>query len=205
MTERKQKKAAGALRFIAAVLVILVIAGAVCLFLTLLDRYRTEQKKKAYPMPEAYREIVSRYSAEYKIPPWIIYAVIRTESGFRAEVESPAGAVGLMQIMPDTFTWLQKKTGETLPQESLRDPDVNIRYGCCLLRMLYDEFENWDTVFAAYNAGINRVRSWLKDPEISENGVLVNIPIAETENYVKKVRAAEVYYTELYYSATKET
>ena len=56
--------------------------------------------------PRLYRELVEYYAARYSVPEEIIYAVIRTESSFRSSAISPRGAIGLMQITPDTFNWL---------------------------------------------------------------------------------------------------
>jgi soluble lytic murein transglycosylase len=111
---------------------------------------------------------------------------------------SRVGAAGLMQLMPDTFNWLLSKTGESYTLEDLWDPAVNIRYGTMLLAVLYEEFGQWNTAYAAYNAGLNRVRLWLADPDVSQDGELVAIPYPETENYVKKVVKAAAEYRRLY-------
>lgn len=141
-------------------------------------------------LPYKYRDYVLKYSAEYSVPEEIIFAVIKVESGFRANAKSKAGAVGLMQVMPKTFEWLTGKThlDEQLPSVMLYDPEVNIRYGAYYLRYLKNKFEDWSTVFAAYNGGEGNVAKWLKDSTYSDDGVtLKSIPIEETSNYVKKV------------------
>ena len=69
-----------------------------------------------------------------------------------------------------------------------------------LLSYLYSEFGDWDTVFAAYNAGIGSVKLWLADESISENGKLKNIPYKETADYVEKVNKAAEKYKQLYFS-----
>lgn len=148
--------------------------------------------------PTEYAELVSASSAEFGVPRSVIFAVIWTESSFRADAFSSAGAIGLMQIMPETFDWLLLKSGEEYENGALYEPAVNIRYGTMLLAMLYGEFGRWDTAYAAYNAGLNRVRMWLSDPEITRDGVLKEIPYGETERYVKKVEAAAVEYRRLY-------
>lgn len=78
---------------------------------------------------------------------------------------------------------------------------MNIRYGTYFLSILYDEFGSWDTAFAAYNAGRSRVIGWLEDPDVSENGMLVNIPIKETREYVKRVNSGTEIYREIYKDA----
>lgn len=113
--------------------------------------------------PVKYKELVTKYSEEYLIPDYIIYSVIKCESSFEQDAVSVMGAIGLMQITPDTFEWLCKKTGEDFSADKLYDPETNIKYGTYFLSMLYKEFGDWDTAHAAYNAGRSRVKSWLKD------------------------------------------
>ena len=146
--------------------------------------------------PILYAELIDEYSGEYGVPPEIICAVIETESSFRADAVSGAGAMGLMQITRETFWWLLTKAGEDMEVERLFEPEINIKYGTYFLSLLYEEFGEWDTVYAAYNAGRSRVHGWLENDEITKDGRLVNIPIAETADYVEKVsRSVEKYRT----------
>ncbi len=150
--------------------------------------------------PVKYEEEVEKYSAEYNIPEYIVYAVINVESDFNPNASS-GEANGLMQIAPATFRELTsyKHLGENLPSHMVFNPEVNIRYGCYYLRYLFEEFHNWNTVLAAYNAGPNRVKGWLESPEYSDGrGNLTSIPYKETANYVKKVNREIEYYKELY-------
>ena len=149
--------------------------------------------RATHPLP--YGEQVAKACEMYSVPQEIVYAVIKCESDFKPDCVSQKGAIGLMQLTPDTFTWLCSKSGDGDPSaERLYMPEVNIRYGVCFLSMLYTEFGVWDTCFAAYNAGRTKVGAWLKDPSFNQNGKLVNIPIPETRDYVKKVcRAWKVY------------
>ena len=135
-------------------------------------------------------------AAEFSVPLPMILAVIEVESDFRPEAVSRAGACGLMQLMPDTFTFLQsERLHETLPSEAIFDPAVNVRYGACYLAYLLERFQNWPTVLAAYNAGERRVGEWLRDPAISSSGkTLDRIPFSETDAYVKKALEAFEYY-----------
>jgi len=152
--------------------------------------------------PQDYSEFVEKYSAEYGVPDYIIYSVIKVESGYKSNAVSHAGAVGLMQIMPDTFDWVMMLRNEELSEGMLYDPETNIKYGTYLLSYLYTEFGNWNTVYAAYNAGMTRVRGWLENAQYSTDGkmlVLNKIPIDETRNYVPKINAAIEVYQRLYY------
>ena len=105
-----------------------------------------------------------------------------------------------MQITSDTFDWILTQTHDGYEIGMLYDPDTNIKYGTYLLSYLNLKFDNWETAYAAYNAGIGRVSSWLEDPEVATDGKLTNIPIEETRNYVKKVASAAEKYKELYYN-----
>lgn len=149
-------------------------------------------QKAAYPMQ--YTELVCAASREYGVPQAVIYAVIRTESGFAADAVSHVGAVGLMQLMPTTYEWLCTVRAQVYDPAALYDPAVNIDAGTYLLSYLYRQFENWETVYAAYNAGIGRVQKWLADPALSRDGVLLEIPISETAEYVRRCRVAKYRY-----------
>ena len=153
--------------------------------------------EKRYPLE--YTEYVEIYSEYYNVPKDIIYSVIKVESNFVHGAVSSKGAVGLMQIMPDTFEWLLTKTGEEYDISALNNPAVNIKYGTYYLSMLYDELAVWDTVYAAYNGGIGNVRKWLKDENHTTNGRLTDIPFNETANYVVKVSEAREMYNKLYF------
>ncbi len=149
--------------------------------------------KFAYPVK--YDNLVGKYSAEYDVPHNLLMAVIRTESSFDPNAVSSAGAVGLTQITPETFEWLQTKTGERLDITELQDEETSIKYGAVFLGLLLDEFGDTQTAVAAYHAGRGRVNEWLLDKSISPDGrELSTIPIPETAHYVRKVmRAVKIY------------
>ena len=150
---------------------------------------------KNYPL--AYTEYVEKYSKQYDVPEAAIYAVIKVESNFVYNAESYKKARGLMQLMPGTFEWLCKREGLDPGEHSIDDPDMNIRMGTCYLAYLYNEFEIWDTVFAAYNAGHGIVRQWLADSKYGKDGHLIEIPYSETSAYVKKVSSAMEAYEKI--------
>jgi len=175
------------------VIVILILSVAVGL---IFDAVSRSVERRLYPI--AYSEYVEAASEMYGVPREVIYAVIRTESSFDPDALSHKGARGLMQLMPETYEWLTTKTDGEYDPEKIADPETNITYGTLLLSILYDRFLVWDTVYAAYNAGIGRVDGWLDDPKYSENGHLTDIPIAETAGYVVKVSDAVEVYRRLY-------
>lgn len=184
----------------AAIISLICIALVLGLIINLII---TVSERAAYP--RKYRDIVEKYSLEYKIPEAIVYSVIRTESNFDPNAVSIAGAKGLMQLLPETFIWLTSDMhlGEHLSPSDIFDPEVNIRYGIYYLKYLHAKFgHNWDTVLAAYNGGEGNVTRWLSDERFTDgNGNLIAYPgnFTETENYVKKVNKALAKYEDLYY------
>lgn len=152
-----------------------------------------------YPMQ--YSATVESCSESFGVDSDLVYAVIRTESGFDPNAESEVGARGLMQIMPDTFQWLQGKLepDAELSADSLYDPQVNIRYGVYYLSMLRDKFGSDVLAVAAYHAGQNRVAQWLADQIIPRDSCTADdIPSSATGHYVRKVQNARSIYEKLY-------
>ncbi|MGI6031155.1 MAG: lytic transglycosylase domain-containing protein [Eubacteriales bacterium] len=156
--------------------------------------------QRRYPLE--YGELVRANAQEHHLEESLIYAVIKTESGFDADAVSRAGAMGLMQLTPDTFDYVQMKTGKTWEDDQILEPEVNIYCGSWLLRFLLDRYDqNLPVALAAYNAGMGNVASWLEDPQYSENGVdLTHIPFPETASYVEKVQEAQKQYEKQYFS-----
>ena len=153
-----------------------------------------------FTYPKHHFELVEKYSKEYGVPEYIVYSTIKVESNFNSGALSNKGAVGLMQITPDTFKWIQMLLHEDLADGMLYDPETNIKYGTYLLSYLYDVFGDWETVHAAYNAGMSRVKEWLSDDRyVTEDGKLQNIPFEETREYIKKIADALTAYKKLYY------
>jgi len=165
--------------------------------LSVLGIWQDIQQKLFYP--RKYSSHVEAYSDEYGLDPLLLYAVIHTESKFKPDAVSEAGALGLTQITPETFIWLQSKIGEELPERLLRSPQVSIRYGALFLGMLQDEFAEIETALAAYHAGRGRVNAWLRDKRYSTDGsALTRIPSSKTAHYVRKVMQAYEKYRNLY-------
>ncbi len=155
------------------------------------------ERQNKFIYPKKYVQYIETYSEKYGVDCDIIYSVIHTESGFDPQARSSAGAVGLMQITPDTYDWLLYLRGEEKTRE-LDDIRTNIDFGTYFLSYLYKKFGNWDTVFAAYNAGMNRVSGWLEDPAYSDGITLTYIPFSETRNYVNKVGNTIIKYKQIY-------
>ena len=166
----------------------------------------TIQKKFLYPFP--YRSTPENYSSCRKVDKFLAVAVMKVESNFSEEAHSQSGAVGLMQIMPETAAWIAYQLGEA-PEEvaddikNLREPETNIRYGIWYLAELEDEFKGNDVLaLAAYNAGRGNVHEWIDKNHWDENfSDADKIPYAETRDYVKRVLHCREKYSELYGSA----
>jgi soluble lytic murein transglycosylase len=116
---------------------------------------------------------------------------------FNPVAVSPAGAIGLMQVMPATGADLARRAGiSPFDSSMLRDPELNVRLGTLFLRDMLARYDN-DPVLAlaAYNAGPTRATRWRNLPEFRDREVFVErIPFAETRHYAKVVQAnAEIY------------
>lgn len=152
-----------------------------------------------YFYPIKYSDLISENSEKYNVEPVIVYAVIRCESSFDKDAISPVNAKGLMQILPETFEWLQTKTGEKLPEEALHNEKVSIKYGTLLLSVLIEKFGDVQTAVAAYHAGIGIVGEWLENNEYSKDGKTLDvIPYNDTQYYVNRVMKSIDVYTNLY-------
>ncbi len=171
----------------------------------LADQLITLVEKQIYP--KDYAAYVEAAAEAYSIPEEVIYAMIKCESNFDSSAVSSAGAVGLCQLMPDTFLWLTDDIlHEHFEPGMLYDPETNIRYGVCYLARLYDRFGDWELALAAYNAGPGRVDEWLSDPAYADGeGGLKKIPFRETRNHVKKVNKTWAKYEKLYGTREPET
>jgi soluble lytic murein transglycosylase len=155
-----------------------------------------------YKYPVKYTQIVEKYAGEYGLPQEMVYAIILTESSFRPEAVSHAGAKGLMQLTDDTNEWVALLLGEKSNKDMIFDPEMNIKRGCYLLSYLYREFGKWETALAAYNAGIGRVRGWLENSSYSGDGIILShIPIDETRLYVERVMRASEKYRKIYFTS----
>lgn len=158
------------------------------------------QKRWFYPFP--YQEIVEKYAYKYKIDVDLAASVINKESKFQSKAVSHRGALGLMQLMPDTAEWIADELEEKdFSLEKLYDPETNIRFGIWYLASLKKEFKNNEClVLAAYNAGRGNVREWMElydwDYDFNE---INEIPFHETKMYVFDVIKGKERYKKLYW------
>lgn len=151
--------------------------------------------------PKKYTSFVEEYSEEFNVDEMLVYAIIKTESSFDSDAVSGVGAIGLMQIMPDTFDWLQTKmpAEQKMQAEALFNPEINIRYGVFFLSLLQEEFDDTELIIAAYHAGRGQVNEWLDDETVSPDGVTIEkIPSRATAHYVSKVTKNIERYKKIY-------
>ncbi len=146
--------------------------------------------------PIHYRVPVNALARRLKIAPAKIFAVIRKESIFQTDIRSPAGAIGLMQLLPGTARHIARQYG--LPyrgEKSLEDPLINLPLGSHYLRDQLRAFSHLAYAAAAYNAGPTRVSQWLTlYPDLPLDEWIAQIPFSETRNYVKRVLEYEKIY-----------
>jgi soluble lytic murein transglycosylase len=170
--------------------------GLVLLVGALLATFATLQSSKPgwwerlwYPL--SYQQIVRGHARNYDLDPALLAAVIYRESKFDASAKSSSGAIGLMQLLPDTAKGIALHTGGSQFEVSdLWDPEINVRYGAFYLRRLLNKYGDVKLALAAYNAGQANVDEWLANDE--------GIVFPETRQYVDEVLDARDVYAETY-------
>jgi soluble lytic murein transglycosylase len=153
----------------------------------------------AYPL--GYPSWINRYAQKGNLDPAFLTAVILEESRFDPQAVSPAGARGLMQVLPATANQIVQRVKVNAYSDTLLfDPETNLRLGSWYLSSLLEEFKGKEIgALAAYNAGPHVVREWLaKNPTTAEDEFVENIPYAETRNYVIRVLGSTEVYRILY-------
>jgi soluble lytic murein transglycosylase len=139
--------------------------------------------------PNAYWDIVEPLSQQYSIDPFLVLSLMREESMFDPNARSTAGALGLMQLMPQTAFRLNRNLHLRITKAShIWDVKNNIHVGTFYLSTLIKEFGSYAPALAAYNAGEEKVRKWIQKGNYkSIDEFIEDIPYRETRNYVKKV------------------
>ena len=148
--------------------------------------------------PFHYWDIIANWSRERKLSPALVIALMRQESRFEAQIRSSAGAIGLMQIMPDTGSWIASKKG--LTNYNLDNPVDNISFGTWYLDYTHSRYgDNSMLAVASYNAGPGAVAGWVESRGVGDPDEFVNsIPYEETRDYVSKVLGNYWNYLRLY-------
>jgi peptidoglycan lytic transglycosylase len=167
----------------------LVVVAAAASFVYLRAGEPAWFQRLRYPL--RYEQIVRGHARNYRLDPALLAAVIYQESKFRADAESESGAIGLMQLRPDTAKGIAIRTGGSRFRTSdLYDPEINVRYGSWYLRHLLDKYDDEKTALAAYNAGQRNVDTWRAEGK--------GIQFSETRAYVDRVEELKGIYRHAY-------
>jgi soluble lytic murein transglycosylase len=145
--------------------------------------------KMRYPL--AYEHVIRDHARNYDLDPALLAAVIYRESKFDPDARSQAGAIGLMQLLPETAKGIAINTGgREFVVEDLYDPEINVRYGAFYLRRLLRRYDDERLALAAYNAGQRNVDGWVAAGR--------GIGFAETRDYVEDVLELRGVYRRAY-------
>ena len=146
-----------------------------------------------------YSEYVERYSEEYQVDKYLIYAIIKAESNFSEEAVSSKGAKGLMQLMQTTAEEIATKINIEVTEENILNPDININLGTKYISILIQKYGNIGLSLSAYNAGSGNVDKWIANGTLKNDGSdIENVPYTETNNYVRKILRDYEIYKQLY-------
>ena len=160
-----------------------------------------ETLKHLYPL--YYKDSVYKWTEKYKVKPALVWAIMREESRYKADIQSSASAVGLMQVMPATARWLAPKLNIKQREIDLTNADQNIQFGVYFLSYLQTLVSDKELIAAGYNAGQERAKRWQheykKYPSKTRYEML---PIEETRHYIRKVMQS--YYVYSYLLATED-
>lgn len=148
-------------------------------------RQKPEYWYALFPFP--YFQTILSWSQQRQLNPLLVTSLIRQESRFEPEIRSPAGAVGLMQVMPATGEWIAQNLN--IKEYSLTNPQDNVKFGTWYLDYTHQEYSNNSLLaVASYNAGPGNVSQWRQRFQTSDPDVFVEkIPFPETQGYVESV------------------
>ena len=175
-------------RLLWLVAVVAVVAGA---FAYVDETQPTWYERIRYPL--RYSEFVRVHAREHRLDPAFVAAVIYQESKFNSEARSSSGAIGLMQLTPETARGIAIRThGNAFRTNDLYNPEINIRYGAWYLQNLFAKYHSERLVLAAYNAGQGNVDRW------RAQGRSIEFP--ETAAYVRRVEQLQRIYAQAWRS-----
>ena len=147
--------------------------------------------------PVKYKTEVVKASVEFGLDEFLIFSMIKTESGFNEKAVSDKGAIGLMQITEKTGEYIAEKLG--VEDYDLKNAEDNIYFGCYYVKYLITRFKDLNVALCAYNAGEGNVSLWLLDERYSSDGeTLKEVPFKETKEYVDRINKTLIKYKKLY-------
>ena len=172
------------------VLTVVAFAGVLLAAFALLQTSKPGWWERLW-YPLSYEQIVRGHAHNYSLDPALLAAVIYQESKFKANARSQSGAIGLMQLLPDTAKGIAVHTGgNRFRVADLYNPEINVRYGAWYLHHLMQKYRNEETALAAYNAGQDNVDRWRRDGR--------GIAFSETRAYVDRVEELKRIYRRLW-------
>ena len=188
--------------FIRSGIIIAIILASV-IFGVIYQKVSDNVERSKYPLD--YKEFVEKYSSEYGVPQNVIYAVIKTESGFDSSLLSDDGRIGLMQVSPETLEEYKEELHDSYDTGMLYDPETNIKYGTYRLSKIFLKVGTWRAVFAAMATDTDTVLGWLADPAYGETAELqipklLNIPDEYAREYAERLEKVSETYKELYFN-----
>jgi len=165
-----------------------------------LNSLATNKIYRYYHHPFPYYEIIDREAKKFDINPLVITSIMETESIFNPAAYSLAGAIGLMQIMPQTGKAIAKALG--IKNYNLYLPSDNIKFGTYYLSQLLKRFK-YQLPFSAasYNGGPHNMKRWLqknKNKKLELDEMINEIAFKESRNYAKKIIRLFVSYRKIY-------
>lgn len=163
--------------------------------------WQNEDFQRKYLYPYDYQDTINFYADRYEVDRNLVASVILAESKFRQDATSVHGARGLMQIMPETASWIATQIeDDSFSVDKLYNVNMNIKYGTWYLSELQTEFEGNEVLaLAAYNAGRGNVYEWVEKYHWDINFKdYTKIPFPETREYVKRVLENKKHYNKLY-------
>ena len=152
---------------------------------------------RTFVFPVRHTEEIQASCDRHGVNPRLVCAVISCESGWDDGAMSSAGAMGLMQVMPETAETLASwglVDASVYDPNNLMDPAVNIEYGTAFLAFLTSQLSSTEEVVAAYNAGLGSVQEWTTSGEDFVDA----IEYAETRIYLERVMLAYEGYERCY-------
>ncbi|MDG1155947.1 MAG: lytic transglycosylase domain-containing protein, partial [Litorivicinaceae bacterium] len=153
----------------------------------------TDDYELRYPL--AFEKPLKNAAKRHDISLSWLSGLMRSESLFMHDIRSPAGALGLMQVMPRTGRQTAKELNlRWRGNNTLINPSTNIRIGSYYLAKQLDRFGHPALATAAYNAGPHRVKQWMPNESMPLDAWVASIPFTETRNYVQRVLSAQVIY-----------
>ena len=155
---------------------------------------------------EEYIPLIEKYSQEMNLDEELLAAIVKVESNFNKDAESNMGAIGLMQVLPDTAKWVSDRNGLEYDETKLKDPETNILLGSYYFKYLFDMFKSEDLAILAYNGGMGNVNKWIDEGTITnDQRSYSKIPVYETKTYLERIKDNRDLYKIVWDSVLKDT